>query len=312
MGGLAQRSGRHCRLSRRTPPARVDRGRGTARSVVPAPARPRWARTPGTGRGGDPLAKAPSRWRRVEAGAGGRSEVGGLDDDRLGEEGDDPHLPAAARAQERKDLATNASRRCPRARSRAQGVRLEERAGAGPGGATRTGRCWRSIQWDSIAPMKWSSTGTPGHESCTTPPDEVVSDVEIQRIAEPKEVERLAPVEGQEWHPVLVRLSRLERQNRFGEIRAARGGITDLVTECRGAFSAGNGVNESTLPSRMVHHRGSGPSENRARASSAPLHESSADQSFSDARPFILVVDDAGALMRSTRSRPVDIDEQSR
>ena len=72
------------------------------------------------------------RWstgRSYRRGTVGQVEVheDGADDGRIGQESEDPHLSTTARAQKRQHLTTNASRRCPRARSWAQGIRANRR-----------------------------------------------------------------------------------------------------------------------------------------------------------------------------------------
>jgi hypothetical protein len=66
-----------------------------------------------------------------------------------GDEGDDPHLATAGGAEEREHFATNASRRCPRARSCAHSMRLDRDRGVGPVGTGSSERSGRAKGWDA-------------------------------------------------------------------------------------------------------------------------------------------------------------------
>ena len=65
------------------------------------------------------------------------------------DEGDDAHLTAADGAEEREHLATNASRRCPRARSCAHSKRLDREHGVGPVGPVSSERSGGTPGWDA-------------------------------------------------------------------------------------------------------------------------------------------------------------------
>ena len=97
------------------------------------------------------------------------------------EERDDPHLTAADGTQEREHVATNASRRCPRARSHAHSMRLGRERGvaargqvgagfwAWPGGAT---------EWEA-GPADGGSSASTGDPSSTGRP--IVTTVALRR-----------------------------------------------------------------------------------------------------------------------------------
>jgi hypothetical protein len=63
----------------------------------------------------------------------------GLDGGRVGDERENPHFTTAGRAQKWEHLATNASRRCPRARSEAQEMRAEPLVPDGSGTGVEAG-----------------------------------------------------------------------------------------------------------------------------------------------------------------------------